>query len=245
MDLEYLVNDDGRRVAAFGRAAGMVGMAMGIIIWAKQVLGEKLDRIEPWKNEKEMVADCIALIERAAPKSKYGKAPKVIIIGALGRCGRGSVHIARQCKLTEISQWDLDETKAGGPFEAVVNEHDIFVNCIRLMDPIPPFISMDLCKNKERRLTVISDVACDPNNPNNPVPVYDAITTMFEPVRRVIDGKVPLDVTAIDHLPSLIPIEASDQYSDDLIDTLLALKDRKSKVWLRARDTFLQNVAEV
>lgn len=52
-------------------------------------------------------------------------------------------------------------------------------------------------------------------------------------------------MTAIDHLPSLIPLEASEQYSDDLIDTLLEMKNRKSKVWLRARDTYLQNVAKV
>ena len=213
----------------------------------KQVLNEKLDKIEAWKCEKDMVNDCIALIKRAAPKSKYKKPPKVIVIGALGRCGGGSVHIAKSCGLTEISEWDLDETKGGGPFETIVNDHDIFVNCIRLMKKIPPFITMDLCKNnKKRRLTVISDVACDPNNPNNPVPVYDAITTMFDPVRRVIDVKDnPLDVTAIDHLPSLIPLEASEQYSDDLIDTLLDLKNRDSKVWQRARDKYLENVAKV
>ena len=104
------MDDNGRRVAAFGRAAGMVGMAMGIIIWAKQILGETLNRVEPWKNVQEMVDECVQLIARAVPKSKYGKPPKVIIIGALGRCGSGSVHIAKQCKLTEISEWDLNET---------------------------------------------------------------------------------------------------------------------------------------
>ena len=224
-------------------------MAMGIIIWAKQILGETLNKIEPWKSEKDMVKDCIKLIERAVPKSKTKKPPKVIIIGALGRCGGGCVHIAKSCNLKEISEWDLDETKDGGPFETIINDHDIFVNCIRLMNKIPPFITMDLCKKKERRLTVISDVACDPNNPNNPVPVYNEITTMFKPVKRVINGNngdiLPLDVTAIDHLPSLIPLEASEQYSDDLIDTLMDLKNRDSKVWQRARNTFLEHVAKV
>jgi len=132
LDLEFLVNDSGRRVAAFGRAAGMVGMAMGIIIWCKQILNEKLDKIEAWKCEKDMVNDCIKLIKRAVPKSKFKKAPKVIIIGALGRCGSGSVHIAKSCNLTEISEWDLNETKAGGPFETIVNDHDIFINCITI-----------------------------------------------------------------------------------------------------------------
>ena len=225
LDLEYLVDDGGRRVAAFGRAAGMVGMAMGIMVWAKQCLHEELEEAKAWQSEEEMVADCTELIQRA------GRRPKVVIIGALGRCGRGSVHIAKRCKLTEISEWDLAETKGGGPFEAVVHEHDIFVNCIRLTSSIPPFVDMDLCRSKKRRLTVISDVACDPNNPNNPIPVYHAITTMFDPVRRVIepkedDGVKPLDVTAIDHLPSLIPLEASQQYSDDLIATMLDLKNR-------------------
>lgn len=30
-DLEFLVNENGRRVAAFGRAAGTVGMAIGAL----------------------------------------------------------------------------------------------------------------------------------------------------------------------------------------------------------------------
>ena len=187
MDLEFLVNDNGRRVAAFGRAAGMVGMALGIIIWAKQVLGEDLKIVEPWNNEKDMIADCIKLIEKATPLSKYKKPPKVIIIGALGRCGGGAVHIAKSCKLTEISEWDLNETKRGGPFKEIINDHDIFINCIRLMKKIPPFITKELCKDNNRRLTVISDVACDPNNPNNPVPVYNEITTMFKPIHRIIN----------------------------------------------------------
>merc|ERR1712113_197566 len=105
---------------------------------------------------------------------------------------------------------------------------------------------MDLCKNSsKRRLSVISDVACDPNNPDNPIPVYNKITTMTEPVRRIIDDKLPLDVTAIDHLPSLIPFEASTQYCNDLINTLLELKNPNSDVWLRARKVYLDNVAKI
>jgi len=248
LDLEFLTDDKGRRVAAFGRSAGMVGMAMGIITWCKQVLNEKMTTLDSWPNEQEMVKYCVQLLERAVPKSKHKRAPKVIIIGALGRCGRGSAYIAKQCKLTEISEWDLAETKPGGPFPSVVFEHDIFVNCIRLMTKIPPFITMEMCQQKTRRLTVVSDVACDPNSPNNPVPIYGAITSIFEPVRRVIEASkdvLPLDVTAIDHLPSLIPLEASQHYSEDLLPTLLELKNRQSSVWLRARNVFLDHVAKV
>lgn len=35
----------------------------------------------------------------------------------------------------------------------------------------------DLLKSvSDRRLRVISDVSCDPNSDNNPLPIYDAIT---------------------------------------------------------------------
>eukprot|EP01084_Bolivina_argentea_P001782 3288_1 len=97
LDLEYLVNDNGRRVAAFGRAAGMAGMAMGIIVWAKQILKEKLDAIDSWASEKAMIAECKQLLERAVPLTKAKKLPKVIVIGALGRCGGGSVYIGKAC----------------------------------------------------------------------------------------------------------------------------------------------------
>merc|ERR1711934_877571 len=37
-DLEYLVDDKSRRVAAFGKAAGFAGMASGILAWCHQQL---------------------------------------------------------------------------------------------------------------------------------------------------------------------------------------------------------------
>lgn len=38
-DLEFLVDEQGRRVAAFGRPAGVAGMAVGLLNWAAQQLG--------------------------------------------------------------------------------------------------------------------------------------------------------------------------------------------------------------
>ena len=36
LDLEFLTDDNGRRVAAFGRAAGFIGAAVGLLSWAHQ-----------------------------------------------------------------------------------------------------------------------------------------------------------------------------------------------------------------
>jgi len=46
-----------------------------------------------------------------------------------------------------------------------------------------------------------------------------------------------LSVISIDHLPSLVPREASEAFSNDLLPHLLELKNWKSNpVWARAAD---------
>jgi len=248
LDLEFLVNDQGRRVAAFGVSAGKAGMAMGLLTWAKQKMGESVGHVKPWKSEEAMIEETKFELNRVIKAGKANDLPKIIIIGALGRCGSGAIYVATKCGIPVeyISKWDLEETKKGGPFKEIVFEHDIFVNCIRLMSKFPPFITKEMCMNPNRQLTVVSDIACDPNNPDNPVPVYNESSTVINPVERVIDGIVPLDVTSIDHLPSLIPISSSTEYSDALLPTLMNLNEyTNDPVWKRARDIYIENINKI
>lgn len=54
----------------------------------------------------------------------------------------------------------------------------------------------------------------------------------------------PLSVISIDHLPSLLPREASEAFSSALLPSLMKLKDRKSaSVWLGAEKLFNEKVA--
>ena len=48
-------------------------------------------------------------------------------------------------------------------------------------------------------------------------------------------GDPPLDVTAIDNLPSLMPVESSQDYAAQLLPSLLTLTDLSSGVWGRAK----------
>jgi len=77
------------------------------------------------------------------------------------------------------------------------------------------------------------------------VPVYTVATTFDKPTVPVdgLDGK-PLSVISIDHLPSLLPREASEAFSNDLLPSLLNLKDwRADPVWARAEKLFEDKVA--
>lgn len=241
-DLEFLVDDNGRRVAAFGRPAGVVGMAVGLLAWAAQKLGEKVGKLDSWKSTQKMVDDVKAKVDAAREKSGMGdKYPTALVIGALGRCGGGACWFAQQCGVKPV-EWDMAETKAGGPFPQLL-EQDILVNCIYLSAKIPPFLTKEMTQGN-RKLTVFVDVSCDTTNPNNPFPIYSDSTTLFNPTVRVIEDP-PLDVVAIDHLPSLVPVDSSEGFSGLIVEHILKFTDKENKVWSRAYDLFKKKVAEL
>jgi len=129
-----------------------------------------------------------------------------------------------------------------------VDDADIFVNCIYLSSKIPPFINAATLSSPNRRLSVVCDVSADTTNPNNPVPIYNITTTFDKPVVPVElalgNPDLPLSVISIDHLPSLLPRESSEMFSQALLPSLLQLKDRSSaRVWKQAEDLFNQHVA--
>ncbi|KAI3657101.1 hypothetical protein MP638_005850 [Amoeboaphelidium occidentale] len=245
LDLEFLTDDKGRRVAAFGFYAGFAGSAVGIDAWCQQILepGVPLKGINPYPNEAALLAYLKPRYDAAV--KKYGKEPKIMVMGALGRCGSGAVGFAKKLGIKDenIVKWDMAETAKGGPFVEIL-ESEIFVNCIYLTQPIAPFLTKEMLK-KDRAITVLVDVSCDITNANNPIPVYDRLTYFKEPTLSVTAGSKPFDVVSIDHLPSMLPRESSEQFCKDLLPSLLELKDRaNSKVWIRAEDLYKKKVTE-
>jgi len=51
-------------------------------------------------------------------------------------------------------QFTQDETAQPGPYNAI-KEADVFINCIYLSEPIPPFVSTDFLKQGARNLSVV------------------------------------------------------------------------------------------
>ncbi|KAJ7125242.1 hypothetical protein C8R44DRAFT_782678 [Mycena epipterygia] len=242
-DLEFLNDASGRRVAAFGFYAGFAGAAAAALALSSHKKGEKLGRLQSFENETAMVATVKQLLGGS------GKGVKALIIGALGRCGSGAVDLFRKIGLAEedIVKWDMDETAKGGPFAEILDV-DIFVNCIYLNSNIPSFITRDqiIEAGTQRRLAVVVDVSCDTTNPFNPIPIYSINTTFAEPIVAIDVGpqNPPLSVISIDHLPALLPREASEQFSQDLLPSLLELPNRQTaRVWNDAEKLFKEKVS--
>lgn len=127
-------------------------------------------------------------------------------------------------------------------------ESDVFVNCIYLSAKIPPFIDQKSLASPTRKLSVVCDVSCDTTNPHNPIPIYDVNTTFDQPtvpVKLSADANdLPLSVISIDHLPSLLPREASEAFSSALLPSLVQLKDWKNiRVWQQAEKLFKDKCA--
>lgn len=234
-------------MAAFGYHAGYAGAALAIEAWAFQLQNPEaktMPGVSSYANQDLLLDDIKAKL--AEGEKIAGHKPRVLVIGALGRCGRGAVDLCKQAGVPDdqILKWDMAETAKGGPFSEIV-ESDIFVNCIYLSEPISPFVNKESLSSPHRKLSVVCDVSCDTTNPHNPIPIYTENSTFARPTLPVPGYEnPPLSVISIDHLPSLLPREASEAFSQALLPSLLSLKDRKtSRVWQQAEALFNSKVA--
>lgn len=224
-DLEYLTDEAGRRVAAFGYWAGFAGTAVALLVWQHQKTNPKIPfpKLIPFAN-----------VERLIKTISLEEKPEIMILGALGRCGQGAQDMAKNFGLKTIL-WDQNETRSGGSFEEILR-HEIFLNCVLVQTKTPPFLTNDML-SKPRKLSVICDVSCDPFSPLNPLPIYKDITTFEQPTQRLcLVDENPVDLIAIDHLPSLLPKESSEDFCEQLLPHLLQLGN--SLVWQKTEDIF-------
>ncbi|MFH8699973.1 saccharopine dehydrogenase [Streptomyces chartreusis] len=226
LDLEYLVDDDGRRLAAFGFWAGYLGAALAVL----QHRGRLTAPLTPLSK-----GELDTLLRPVAGDEEF----TALVIGALGRSGRG----ARLGFLTagiEATPWDLAETRALD--RPALLAHDVLVNAVLATTPVPPFLREEDLDDPGRRLRTVCDVTVDVGSALNVLPVYDRTTEWTDPVRR-LRKEPPLDLIAIDNLPSLLPRESSADFSSALLPQLLQFET--GGPWGRCRDRFHQACREL
>ncbi|KIC38750.1 saccharopine dehydrogenase [Ruegeria sp. ANG-R] len=232
-DLEYLVEENGRRVAAFGYWAGYAGAAVTLKTWAAQQRDEECPPVGVYSGKDALNSELLTELDATNVDR-----PRAIVIGALGRVGTGAADLCEAMGVS-VTKWDMAETASGGPFPEIL-DHDLFLNCIFARPGTPVFVPRSAL-TASRNLTAIGDVACDPDSDYNPVPVYDRATTWDAPALRVASDPV-MDVMAIDNLPSMLPVESSEDYAAQLLPSLSTLTDLDSGVWGRAEATYKTHI---
>ena len=236
-DLEYLTDPQGRRLAAFGYWAGYAGAAVSLKAYADQQNTNGIcGPVSVFGNKEKMANDI-----RNAFVNVEKKFPKTLVVGALGRVGKGAIDFCEAVGLP-VTKWDIDETRNGEPFPEIF-QHEIFLNCILAQPGGPVFVTKkQLITNQNLR--VIGDISCDPDSSFNPLPIYNSATNWEVPVERM-EASQTIDVMAIDNLPSLLPYESSVDFSKQLLPLLLDLSRTKNNVWDRAEEVFLKSLKEV
>lgn len=231
-DLEYLVDGTGRRLAAFGYWAGYAGAAIALLALASAKADVRIPDLTKPRLHRDELRNEVEITVGALSRK-----PSALIVG-MGRTGTGAAELLKSLSL-EVVGWDLPETAHGGPFPEIL-EHDVFLNCVVADDSTPVFLDKSAC-HAERRLAVIGDIACDPGSDRNPIPIYDSATSFAVPTKRVC-ADPPLDLMAIDNLPSLLPQESSQDFEGQLLPYLLMIDRINEGVWKRAHDTFRKHV---
>lgn len=208
-DLEYLTGEDGARVAAFGYWAGWLGAAMAVQGWRLRAQNITMAGVAPRPSRQAFLKDIKALDTGDTP-------PRALVIGAKGRSGRGACALFDALDIP-VTRWDKEETQ---PLDhAALLSHDILVSCVLLTGPGLTLVTPQDLSDPATQLRVISDVACDPLSDFNPLPIYHAPTAWDAPFLR-LGGARDIWLTAIDNLPSLLPREASEDFSAQLLPTL-------------------------
>ena len=234
LDLEYLIENKGRRVAAFGYWAGYIGAALSLLGWAHNVNRSRFQQIKAFESQSlldDFVDEQLAKATRTAKRGPTG-----IVIGALGRSGGGACACLERHEIVP-ERWDLEQTAVGGPFPEIL-QHDILLNCVLLSTPTKPFIRMkDIAI--ESPLRVVCDVSCDPQHPFNPLPIYDHLTSFEQPL-QVIEGS-EVGIISIDNLPALLPKESSEDFASQLLPHLRTLPVGAAP-WQACQTKYLESI---
>ena len=232
-DIEYLVSHNGKRVAAFGYWAGYAGAAVTISCWVSQKINKRPNVFTTYRDRDSLDEQIKGELKnnKLSPRNAIG-------IGSLGRVGSGVIDLCEKMNI-ETTKWDIKETTTKENFSEILN-HDLFFNCVVSNKKTPTFISEEIIQDGQN-LSIIGDIACDPGSMNNPIAVYNDVTTWSEPVTRVSENPI-LDVMAIDNLPSLLPLESSIDFASQLLPSLMEIDKINESVWLRAHQTYLDNV---
>jgi len=203
LDYEYLVDQNGKRLIAFGFWAGFVGTALAL----KQYY-QKINTL-PDIHNLEPIYDYNILLQEL--KDIDLKNISIGIIGINGRCGTGARFL-----LDKLNIPFTGYTK-NNSLNNLIN-HDIIVNCIFLSQHFnKTFISMDNL-HKFKKLKVISDVSCDITAKNNPIKLNYKLTSFKDPIYHINEN---IDIICIDNLPSLLPKDSSNEFSKKLTELIL------------------------
>ena len=116
LDLEYLVDDEGKRVATFSYSAGFAGAIAAVRIWADKQAGTP----PPYTLPRHYLSRQEFIDELRGKLARVGRLPTALVIGANGRSGRGAAALFDALGIEDRGGAGR-KPEAGGPFPAILD----------------------------------------------------------------------------------------------------------------------------
>jgi len=242
IDHESLVSDDGMRLVAFGRYAGIVGAYNGIRAFGIKNKTFQLPKAEELHSQNELL-ETLQNIDLPAIK---------IVLTGVGRVARGAREMLDGIDIPQVSMEEFLEKefhhpvyvqlevgeyykrKDGNPaarlnffknpthyesdFEKFSNRADLFIAGHFYKEGSPYILTQEMLQNPECKIQVVADISCDIAGP-----VASTIrpSTIAEPIYGYLPqngSEVPIEtpgaitVMAVDNLPCELPKDASEGF---------------------------------
>ena len=205
-DMEYFTDDNNKRLFAFGNMAGFIGCYLGLLqYYNRNSKNMDLKNLLPYKSS-DIIYNNSYIIANYIIQNNI--VPQIAVIGINGHTGNGCIKLLKKLKL-EYTGYTRDMSKND------LHKYNIIFNCINIIHYIIPFITLDTINNFNK-MDVIVDISCDYNNKYNPLPIYNNCSTFANPIIKVNN----IDIIAIENLPSLLPVESSNDFSNKLVDII-------------------------
>ncbi|MBC8172277.1 MAG: alanine dehydrogenase [Chitinophagales bacterium] len=248
VDYECLKGDNGERVIAFGRWAGIIGTHNAFWTWGQRTGEPLVKRAKDCKDYDELKMQYKGL-----------KIPNVkIVLTGTGRVAKGALEFLQEIKVKQVTKEeflqnafgeavfvnldsdDLYDRKSDGKylqedyyshpenykcvFTIYAEKSDVLINAIYWNPKAPQLFSKEDMRNPAFSIKVIADVSCDVNGG---VPATIRSTTINEPVFGYdvnIEGEIApyipesIDIMAIDNLPNELPRNASEEFGNLMIN---------------------------
>ena len=225
-DFEYILNDNHKRLISFGYYAGIVGGLLGIIqYYHKIVLNKDIEHLS-FSDSANEILDNIYILNTV-------QRPFITIIGGNGMCASGVRYVLEELGLDYKIIDGSDEN-----YKGIMLNSDIFYNCIKLSED---YNEVWFDENTEfHNPMIICDISCDYMKPNNPIKIYNQKTTWEKPIYNYNNF---VDIIAIDNLPSFLPRESSEYFSEKLVALLEEYANGdKLGIWRRAELEFNKRI---
>jgi saccharopine dehydrogenase (NAD+, L-lysine-forming) len=249
LELEFLVNDKGEKLLTFSTEAGAMAAALSIKTWAHQLVHPNagpLPGISAYQSRAALLEETKR--DLAAGQAVAGRLPTIILIGAHGTSGVGSASFFANPGIpaANMTKWGCKETSRTSEYPEVL-QHDIFINCISIFAPVPPFLTMASLDAPDRRLSVVCNISTDSKSPNNTIQIYQDFTSDKQPTLQVpIPCGPPLSVIAVPYLPSLLPRDSSQTAGKALYPAITKLDAwRQHRLWRESEQMYHDKVATV